>query len=78
MKIPKYIQDKMSKAARLHNEANTLMEEVYSFFEKKSIDLDSTRLLKSVDGSRFPDYIDHIENGEDVVEDFIEFLENYY
>ncbi|MDF2950543.1 MAG: hypothetical protein K0S18_126 [Anaerocolumna sp.] len=69
MKVSKDIQYKMHKAARLHSEANKLMEDVNDYFEKNGIDEDVLRCGNGIS-------LEEVELGNDIVDEFVSWAEN--
>lgn len=68
MKIPKHIQDKMHRVAKLHNQANTIMAEVNEWFEKQGYD---DLFIRNGNGTS----LEELEYGNDITDDFVKAAE---
>lgn len=69
MKIPKYIQDKMRRVAKLSAEVASIMSEVDAFFESKGFD---TEFIRSGNGLG----LEELELGNDIVNELVACAEN--
>lgn len=78
MRVPKYIQDKLHRLARLNKEANNLCAEINAFFTQKGIKPEHLHNVKNVVDEQFPDYLADIDNGVDATDELVKFIENYY
>lgn len=71
MKIPKYMQDKMHKVAKLHNQANVIMAEVNEWFEKQGYGYDDL-FIRNGNGIS----LEELEYGNDITDDFVKAAED--
>lgn len=69
MKIPKHIQDKMHRVAKLHKQANAIMAEIDEWFEKRGYD-DS--FIRNGNGIS----LEGLEYGEDITDEFVKAAED--
>lgn len=79
MKVPKHIQEKLHRLAKLSVEKNSLSDELEAYFKKRGVmpyDLHGGQL--DVTGTEFPDFIDEIKSGNDITEEMVIYLENYF
>lgn len=77
MKVPKYIIEKMHRLARLSAEAEALSAEIDDYFERKGIDPDELRGASFMDVPSINthiDYLTELECGNDVTDEFIDYL----
>lgn len=68
MKIPKYIQNKMHKVAKLHRQANDIMYEVNEWFEKQGYD---DLFIRNDNGIS----LEELEYGNNITDKFIKAAE---
>ena len=79
MKVPKHIEEKMHKLARLSANAKILSREIDAFFARKGINADGLRGIGcNADGKDYPDYLTDLENGIDVTDDLIGYVISEY
>ena len=79
MKIPKYIEEKLHRIAKLNAELKVLDKEIEDFLTKKGIDPDELRGMGlDSNGKAGPDYLTELDNGNDVTEELIAFLKEEY
>lgn len=79
MKVPKHIQEKLHRLAKLSAEKDTLSAELEAYFKKRGImpfDLHGGQL--DVTGTEFPDYISELNKGNDITDEMVIYLENYF
>ena len=69
MKIPKHIQDKIHKVAKLHNQANAIMAEVNEWFKKQGYD---DLFIRNGNGIS----LEELEYGNDITDDFVKAAED--
>lgn len=69
MEVPKYIQRKMHRAAKLHAEAATLTKQVDEWFERRGY---ATENLRCGDGLS----LEELDYGNDVTDIFCERIES--
>lgn len=74
MKIPAYIRYKMHRVAKLHSEANDIMHDIETWFEKNGVSIDYLRC--TVGGNGFS--LEELDYGLDVTDRLCEFLESEY
>lgn len=70
-KVPKDIINKMRKASALFTQANSIMEEIDSYFETKHPDLDFINTFRSGNGRS----LEELEYGSDITDQFVEWYE---
>ena len=69
MKVPKYIQDKMHKVARLNAMSRALMREVDDYFISKDYDIEK---LRCGNGKS----LDELDYGNDITDEFVKEADN--
>lgn len=69
MKVPKSIREKMKRALKHYQNAHALMDEVYSYLEKRGINLEALS-----DGGGFG--LEEISYGVDSINEICERIEN--
>lgn len=65
MKIPKHIQDKMHRIAKLHSTANALMREVDEWFRQQGCD---EAVIRNGNGMS----LEELEYGCDITDEFVQ------
>ena len=82
MKVPKYIEEKMHKVAKLSAQIQDLSAEIDAFLESKGINPDDLRGAPFIGGipSRNTrlDYLTELEYGNDVTDELIAYLNDEY
>lgn len=69
MKFPEHIKNKMRRIAKLHREGSELSQEVDNWFANKGYD---NEYLRSGDGIS----LDELDYGNDITDEFCEWIEN--
>ncbi len=81
MKVPKYIEEKMHKIAKLSAQIKDLSAEIDAFLESKGINPDELRGTAftgtASKNTRF-DYLTELEYGNDVTDELIAYLLDEY
>lgn len=75
MIVSKHIQSKMHKLAKLNAETRALTAEIEEYLFKKGVDTDR---LRGICGTSDNQYLTDLDDGIDVTDDLVRYLEEEY